>query len=112
MRLGHRRLFADRPRLRHNHQANFDLVLFRKLVIALIVRRHAHDRAGAVIHQDVVRHPDRHLLAVIRIHREMAGVHAVLFDLADVARLSRLALLGDQLIDFLAQIGIIAVKSA
>ena len=41
--------------------------------------RHAHDRAGAVAHQDVISDPDRNLFAVRRIDRERAGEHAGLF---------------------------------
>ena len=86
-------------RLRQNHQANFEFVFFGKLIVALIVRRDAHDRAGAVVHQNIVRNPDRNFLAVVGIDRIAAGVNAVLFDFADVAHFPGLALLRDQLID-------------
>ena len=33
--------------------------LLGELEVALVVRRHGHDRAGAVVHQDVVGDPDR-----------------------------------------------------
>ena len=36
----------------------------RELVVALVVRGHGHDRAGAVLHQHVVGDPDRDRLAV------------------------------------------------
>ena len=67
---------------------------------------HAHDRAGTVVHQNVVGDPDRHFLAVERINGIAAGGNAVLFDLADVAGFFCFALLGDQLIDLHAKIGI------
>ena len=69
-----------------------------EFVIALVVGGHAHDGAGAVVHQDVVRHPDRHLLAVVRIDGIAAGVDAMLLDLADVAHFPGLALLGDEVV--------------
>ena len=60
----------------------------------------AHDRAGAVIHQNVIRDPDRHLFAVVGIHRQVFGIHAMLFDLAKVAAFFRFFLLGDELLYF------------
>ena len=48
----------------------------REFVIALVVRGHGHDRAGAVAHQHVVGDPDRDLLAVDRIDRVGAGEDA------------------------------------
>ena len=82
-----------------DHQANLEFVFFGELVVALVVGGHAHDGAGAVVHEDVVGHPDRNLFAVVGIDGVAAGVDAVLFDLADVADFPGLALLGDQLID-------------
>ncbi len=90
-------------RHRQNHDANFEVVLLGEFVVALVVRRHAHDGARAVIHQNVVRDPDRHPLAVERIDGIAPGEDAVLFDLADIACFPRLALLGDELIDFRPQ---------
>ncbi len=86
--------FVDRK----NHEPNFELVLLGEIVVALVVRGHAHDGAGAVIHQDVVGDPDRNAFAVERIDGVAVRVHAVLFDLADVAGFFGLALLGDQLL--------------
>ena len=42
---------------------------------------HGHDRAGAVVHQDVVGDPDREALAVDRVRRVMAGEDAGLLRL-------------------------------
>ena len=53
-----------------------------ELEIALIVRRHGHDRAGAVAHQHEVADPDRHLLAAVRIDGVVAGEEAFLLDVA------------------------------
>ena len=39
----------------------------RELEVALVVRGHRHDRARAVVHQDVVGDPDRDRLAVHRV---------------------------------------------
>ena len=57
---------------RQDHHANVEVVLLGELVVALVVRRDRHDGAGAVVEQDVVRHPDGHLLAVERIQRDSA----------------------------------------
>ena len=43
--------------------------LLGELEVALVVRRHGHDRAGAVADEHVVGDPDRHRLAVHRIDR-------------------------------------------
>ena len=86
-----------------DHQADIEFVFFGELVIALVVCGHAHDRAGAVVHQDVVGYPDRHFFAVVGIDGIAAGVDAMLFDLADVAYFPGLALLGDELVDVGAQ---------
>jgi hypothetical protein len=45
-------------------------------VVTLIVGGHGHDRAGAVGHQHVVGHPDRHARAVDRVDGVGAGEHA------------------------------------
>ena len=58
----------------------------RELGVALVVRRHGHDRAGAVLHQHVVGDPDRDALAVDGVRRVTPGEHAGL--------LALLALLG------------------
>ncbi len=70
------------------------------------MRWHAHDCAGTVIHEDVVRHPDGNLLTIERIDRVTTGGHAVLFNFADVSGFFGLTLLGNKLIDFRAQAGI------
>ena len=48
------------------------VVLARELEVALVVRRHGHDGAGAVLAQHEVRDPDRHRLAGERIDRRAA----------------------------------------
>ena len=98
---------------RQDHDANVEAVLLGELVIALVVRRHRHDGAGAVIHQDVVGHPDGHVLVVERIDGVALGEDSVLLDGADVAGFLRLALLGDQLFDLgCASAGSLAIRSA
>ena len=54
-------------------------VAARKLVVALVVRGHGHDGAGAVTHQHEVGDPDRHALAGQRVDRVDAERHAALF---------------------------------
>ena len=50
--------------------ARTEAVALRELEVALVVRGHGHDRAGAVLHQHVIGHPDRNSLVVHRIDRE------------------------------------------
>ena len=50
-----------------------------KLKIALVMRRHGHDRAGAVAGENVVGNPDRNFLAVDGIDGVSAGEHAGFF---------------------------------
>ena len=89
-----------------NHLLDLNPILLREFIVPLIVRGNTHNRAGTVIHKDVVRHPHWHALAVIWIHREMSGVDAVFFYVGDIATFSGLLLLGDKLRDFQAQVGI------
>ena len=70
------------------------------------MRGDAHDGAGPVVHEDVVRYPDGNLFTIERIDGVASGRHAVLFDLADVADFFGFALLGNELIDLGAQIGV------
>ena len=58
----------------------------------------------SIIHKDIVGHPDGNLFAVERIDGVAAGGNTMLLDLADVTDLFGFALLGDELIDFGAQI--------
>ena len=53
-------------------------------MVALIMRRHRHDRACAVVHQNIVCNPDRQLFAVVRIDRKPPGIDAVLLNLAKI----------------------------
>ncbi len=69
------RRLAARIDDRHDRQ----LELPGKLEIALVVRRHGHDRAGAVAGQHIVGDPDRHRLVVDRIDGIRAGEDAGLF---------------------------------
>ena len=90
--------------LRQYDQPNFQVVLLREFIIALIVSGHAHDGAGSVVHQNVVRDPHGHSFAVVGILGVASGKHAVFFDSADVADFFGFALLGNQLIDLRAQL--------
>ena len=54
---------------RTDHRTDRDAVLRAEFEVALVVRGHGHDRAGAVAHQHEVADPDRHLLAAERIDR-------------------------------------------
>ena len=63
---------------RRDDLADLDPVALGERVVALVVRGHRHDRAGAVLHQDVVGDPDRDRLAVDRVDGVAAGEDAVL----------------------------------
>ena len=47
-----------------------------ELGVALVVGGDSHDRAGAIVHQDVVGDPDRQLLAIDRVDDMQAGEDA------------------------------------
>ena len=49
-----------------------------ELPVALVMRRHGHDRARAVAHQDVVGDPDRDALAAHRVDDDPSRVDAAL----------------------------------
>ncbi len=70
---------------RRDNAADRDGILRGEFKVALIVRGHTHDGAGAVVHEDVVGHPDGHLFAVVRIDGKAAGGHTMLFNRANVA---------------------------
>ena len=55
---------------------DLDAVALGELVVALVVRRHGHDRSGAIPRQDIVGDPDRNPLAVDGIDRVAAGKDA------------------------------------
>src|SRR5205823_15026948 len=59
-----------------NDLANWQSVFLRELEIALVMRRHAHHCASTVIHQHIVRDPDRQHLSIERIDGELARVDA------------------------------------
>ena len=73
----------------------------REVEVALVVRGHGHDRAGAVVGQHVVGGVDRHLLAVDRVDRDDAEVDAGLRPLGglpvDVGELAHLLEVGVEL---------------
>src|SRR5207302_10334275 len=89
--LAFRGWFAFAPR--QDDHPDLDTVFLSELVIALIVCRHAHDGAGAVLHYDVIGDPNGNFRAIEGIHREAARIDAVLLDGADIAGLARSALL-------------------
>ena len=62
-----------------HHGTNGQIELAGEFVVALVVRRHCHDRAGAIAGKNVVSDPDRDLFAVDRIDGEGSGERARLF---------------------------------
>ena len=88
------------------HYADLQFVFLREFVVALVMRGYGHNRAGAVIHEDVICNPDGYLFAVIRINRAASGIDTVFVDGADVTNFFRLTLFSDQLVDLPAQIGV------
>ena len=75
---------------RRDDRADGDAVALGELEVAGVVGRHGHDRARAVVHQDVVGDPDGDALAGEGIDGLLPGVDAVLFGLADVPALAHL----------------------
>ena len=75
VRLG---LDVDCSLLGPDHLADRQPFLSRELTVALVVRGHRHDRAGAVLEQHVVRDPDRDVLTVDRVDRARAAVEPLL----------------------------------
>ena len=60
-----------------NDDLDREAVLLREFKIALVVRRDGHHRPGAVLHQGIVGHPQRHLLAADRVRDKAAGEDAL-----------------------------------
>ncbi len=79
----------------------------REVEVALVVRRHGHDRTVTVVGQHVVGGPDRQLLAVDRVDRVVAQEHARLGAVGrltlDVGRTLHLREVG---LELLAHLGI------
>ena len=61
-----------------DHLPDLEAVLLCELMVALVVGRDGHDRARAVLHEDVVGHPDGDRLAVDRVDRVAAREDTVL----------------------------------
>ncbi|HEY8075962.1 MAG TPA: hypothetical protein VIF62_17665, partial [Labilithrix sp.] len=97
-------------RARRDHRRYPQAMCAGEFEIALIVRGDAHDRAGPVRRQHVVRHPDRHALAGQRVKPVTTGENALLLHRAlelgailrrgdERANVVRLALAADDLLD-------------
>ena len=61
-----------------------DAVLGAELKIPLVVRRHRHDCARSVAHQNKIANPNRHLLTAERIDRKALCCEAILVDVARI----------------------------
>jgi hypothetical protein len=81
-RLGERRVVCGLASDRLHDNMDRQPVLARELEVALVVRGHRHDRAGAITTEHEVRDPYRDGLAGEGIHHAAAGVEAFLLDLA------------------------------
>ncbi len=64
----------------HNYVAFRNSILARKFLIAGIVSRNRHDRAGSVFHQDIVGYPDRDRLSGKRVNGICPGKEAMFFE--------------------------------
>ena len=64
------------PSARRDHLADRQAERLREREVALVVRRHGHDGAGAVVDQHVVGDPDLDPLVVDRVDDVAAGEHA------------------------------------
>ena len=78
LRLHHVRKLRLAAVRRDDHRRHRQLVRARELEVAAVVRGHAADCAGAVLHQHVVGDPDREALAVGGIGHVATGEDAVL----------------------------------
>src|ERR1019366_1193157 len=85
----HRRVLAGGP----NHLDDWQAIFGGEFKVSFIVTRNAHDGAGTVVGQDVVGHPYRYALAVVRIHGKAPGGNTMLLDSTQVAGFARLLLL-------------------
>ena len=74
-----------------DHLADLEPERTREVVVALVVGRDGHQRAGPVLHQHVVGDEHRDLLAVDRVGDRAAERHAGLLALLVAALLDRLA---------------------
>ena len=75
---------------RRHHRDDREPERLGEVVVTLVVRRHRHDRAGAVLHQHVVRDEHRHLLVGDRIGHGAAEWDAGLWLVGRTAQLGRL----------------------
>ena len=75
-----RHALVDLAVRRPHDLADRELERRREVEVALVVRRHGHDRARPVVRQDVVGDVDRQPLAVHGIDRVEAGEDARLLD--------------------------------
>src|SRR5258708_31494699 len=66
----------DAPVRRSSDYRDFESVLLCEIIVALILARRRHDRAGAVAHQHVVGDPDRYVFVRKWIMRISAGENA------------------------------------
>ena len=89
--------------IRHNYAAHGKAVFIGEFEVALVVGGNAHDGASAVVGQNIICNPDRHKFAIEGIDGEPAGVDAVFFNRAEVARLARGLLLRKHLVDLRGQ---------
>ena len=77
----HARRNGQRAIHRTDDRPNRDAIFRAEFKIALIMRRHRHDGAGAVAHQHEIRHPDGHALLAERIDGIRAGEKAFFFQI-------------------------------
>ncbi len=84
-----RPLLSRRALSRLDDLADLQAVALGEGVVALVVRRHTHDRAGPVLHQHVVGDPDRDALLVDRVQDVTAGGDAVFLLLQALDRRAR-----------------------
>ncbi len=64
-----------------DHHLDGQIILLGELEIPLVVGRHRHHRAGAVLHEHEIGHVNGHLDAGDRVRAKTAGEHPLLGDL-------------------------------
>ena len=78
-------LVVERVVLLADDRGDLQAVLLGEVEVALVAAGHAHDGAGAVVHEDVVGDPDGRRAAVYRVDDVAAGEDAVLLALRALA---------------------------
>ena len=78
-------VLVERVVLLADDRRNLEAILLGEVEVALVAAGHAHDGAGAVVHEDVVGHPDGGRSAIDGVDDVTAGEDAVLLAVGALA---------------------------